>query len=247
MKSFLLISFFCFCNVQKTWAKAEPGAPPVYTLSFKTLALSNDDYSGIYVQSKPEEEPVLLSFNRYRRSKPIEYEGTSPMVFFRIEKTGIPETPFRKVPVASFKLPFDRTPKDLLLIFRPNKQEKATAPKFSTFGMDDSPEAFPTNTVIFFNATSITFVGIVNKEKSAFPPGPSKTFPMEDSLYVAIALHAEDSTRVLFENTFKFQEDRRVLIMLHPPKREGSLRIQCYYVTENMAKPQQSVEESKEE
>jgi len=238
MKPSYLVTLFSLFTFQLLWAESTPEAPPLHTLQFKTLALKTGNYSGIYVQAKPKEDPVLLSFNRYRRSKPVKYEGASPIVFFKLEKTQNPEKPFRKIPVASYKISTENTPEDLLLLFSSKVKESPSDPEYSIFGMDDSSEAFPFNTVIIYNATPLELIGVVNKEKGQFPKGPSKPFALKDHLYAAVAFNSESGPRVLFENTFKFPAECRVLLILHPPKRKGSLRIQCYYVTENMEKPQ---------
>lgn len=220
-----LFSMLCF-------AEEELGELPSFKVSFKTLALEKGDYEGIFIQSQTNDSPIPVNFGRYNRSDPYVYEGPADIVFFKLKPTEDPEQPYNKVPVAFFKIT-DKTPdEDLLLLFRPLREEGTAGEKFSIYGMDDSQKAFPVDTVIFVNTTSLDFLGLVNGEKADFPKGPSKPFTLTSTFKTSIVFDSNQKFHYMFENSFNFQKNSRVLMVLHPPKRRGSLRIQCRFITE---------------
>jgi len=233
MKLLFIFSFLTCYSFHQIDGQETSNQLPVFTLSFRTLALEKGEYADMYIQSDSEDEPTPVFFNRYRRSGSVSYTGTSPLVFFKMEKAPDPEIPPRRIPVAVFNITESTPRSDLLLLMRPNPSTEPNQPEFLVSEMDDSREAFPQNSVIYINLTSLDLVGTVNKKRADFPRGVSQPFSLTPTLNTAILYDNEQDIHFLFENSFEFQKDSRVLLVLQPPKRRGSLRIRCRHIVDS--------------
>lgn len=232
MKLVFLLTFTLLFSRYDLHGQERSEDAPTFNITFRTLALEKGDYTGIFIQADPEEEPTPVYFNRYRRSGSVTYKGTSPIIFFRIEETSDPEIPFRKVPIARFKITEATPTEDLLLLTRPNPVQKPNQPELFISGMDDSRDAFPQNTVIFMNLTSLELIGLVNEERADFPKGPSIPFSLTTTFKTSVIFDDTKDFHFLLDNSFSFEDDSRVILVLQPPKRKGSLRIRCRYIVD---------------
>jgi hypothetical protein len=233
MKYFLIIFYFILSVLY--------GKGPVdqeiqnNSVKIKTISIRNGDFDGIYLFSSPKEsEPSLLSFNRFRRSPSINYEGPFPIIFYHLK----PQNPSIlnpiRVPIASFTPPDGSNVKEWLLFFDPVQNPQPGEPLFRVLGMDDSLSAFPVDHGIIFNATTIEFSGIIDDAKYKIPIGPGNVFELKDSTRTALAIQRQGTPIVVFENTFTFRKGTRTIIMIRPPTRKGSLRVEGYIIQESV-------------
>lgn len=231
-----LLAIFSFCCLSAIMV-AQPAAEdvPEVEMEVKVMSIGRGGFDGILLQSRDQEEPLLMRFSRYRRSEPIRYVGAPDLVFFRLEPSGDPESPWRRRAVASFAVDAGRPVRDLLLFFLPLPEPDAdTGMVFQVFGMDDSFEAFPRDTAIIFNATGATLYGQVNRRSHIFGAGASGAFSLNRDFNAAFAIETRDGPRLVFENTLEFSEDLRAIVMLRPPRRARSIRIVSYNIIERL-------------
>lgn len=210
---------------------------PEVAVQLKVMRIGRGDFSGIFVQPSERGEPQELSFSRHRRSQAIQYTGPGRIVFFRFAPPPEPDAPPLRLPVAVFEIDLENPVRELLLFFLPvpnPEQRKAGEPLFQLFGMDDSFEAFPRDTAIIFNATGATLYGQVNRRNQVFSAGASKPFALNRDFNAAFAVETRDGPRLVFENTLEFSEDLRAIVMLRPPSRARSIRIESYNILERL-------------
>lgn len=209
--------------------------PPTVEITIKTMAIGRGDFDGVLLQAEEDADPVALSFSRYRRSDPVEYKGTVPLVFFRQTPNPNPEEPPVRTPVATYSMNPDNPVEDLLLFFLPLPEpDPATGFPFKVFGMDDSLAAFPRDSAIIFNATGALLYGRVNGDEQVFRAGASQAFPLGRDFDAAFAVETRDGPKLVFENVLQFSEDLRAIVMLRPPNRARSIRIVSYNIIERL-------------
>ena len=215
-----------------------PDEPPLHQLTIRTLSIGTGDFAGIHLQTGPDADPVELDFNPHRRSAPVQYEGPLPLIFFRKGPPPEPDAPPARIPVAVYPEREADVPEELLLFFLPRAEaDPDTGTLFQVFGMDDSLEAFPRNTLVVFNATGIPLVGKIHEDAFRSRPGASRPFALRRTLYTGFAVETEEGPRIVFENNLEFAPDMRVILMLRPPRRPRSIRFQSYNIIERLDRP----------
>ncbi len=218
--------------------------PPTVETVFKTMSIGRGDFSGIKVQAKEDEQPVSLSFSQYQRSQPIEYEGPVPIVFFREKPNPDPALPPIRIPVGSVNMNIKNPVKEALFLFLPVAQESDSllggdlpGPKYKVYTLDDSLRAFPRDSLIVFNATGANLFGQVVGREMLVPDGATGPFDLSRNFTAAFAIQTRDGPKLVFENVLQFSGEQRVIFMLRPPKRRGSLRIQAFAIPESLDSP----------
>ena len=246
----LLASGFWLLSATLSVAQVdEEEAIPTVSVTLKTLSIGRGSFSGILVQAEEGEDPVPLTFSRYQRSAPIEYEGPAEIVFFRQSANPVPDQPPVRTPVGVVSMDPANPVEEALVIFLPLSPEEAGGPVVSPLGqglqpqytpqfklwvMDDSLEAFPRDSLMVFNATGARLFGSVIGQEMLIPAGATGPFDIGRNFRAAFAIETQDGPKLVFENVLEFSGEKRVIFMLRPPKRRGSLRIQAYAITENL-------------
>ncbi|MEO0795348.1 MAG: hypothetical protein AAFX93_09310 [Verrucomicrobiota bacterium] len=214
---------------------AQEERPQTIALQFSVLPLGKGNFHKIKVESEPG-LVTELSFSNLNRSETINYHGPNPIRFFREKPAPTESDPkaTKRVVVATYDL--SERWDDALLMFKslPTKNEQKH--EFTVLGIDDSPGSFPRGSIIAINATNIQLIARMGKERLVIPPGPSPAFSFlpyhEDPLLISIATDSKDGPKLLFENSLTFAPDSRVLLIMKPPRKKGSLLLKVYSISE---------------
>lgn len=213
------------------------------SFDFRVFRVGNADVEGVQYLPSPIEEPRELSFLRYRRS-PVtyEYRGPNPVTFFRTVPDPTPEDPAatRREPVG--QLAIDPSIKEALVFFITNRLHgrAPNEPEMYVMAMDDSESGFPPETMIIFNATGARLASRIAGNDSWLGYGPSRAFSMrkfiEEAVPVAFAIESREGPLIVYENDFRFTSDERVIMLLEPPRRPRSIRIQTRLIVDSPAR-----------
>ena len=215
-----------FCPVAS--GQAEP-----IDLSFRVLSVGAGAFDGIHCQPEPGEVEEL-SFSRFLPSAPLRYRGPAGIIFFRLElsPTGEP----RRIPVARVEVP--QGVERCLFFFR--KGDDGALP-YAIDWIDDSPGAFPLDSMVLLNATGRNLIARVGNEELALPPGSSPAIPFgkirNREIPVKLAISTASGAKLAFGNTIDAGSGGRVVLVLEAPRRAGSLRIRTYAIIEREPLP----------
>jgi hypothetical protein len=235
MKYRLIPCVLCLLSLC-TLPAQEAEAPPRLKTSFSVFPLEAADWKGIYYapNGNPADEATPIEFNQLERSILYPYDGPAPLTFFR--KYTNPEAETVWIPVAITTPGTGDLPHDIILFFSPAKTEG----RFDVNFMPDTPETFPDESIVFFNTLNIPLVGVLNDSRILAPPGLSTPLDVssyfEKSVPIAMAIHHQDDLHLVLRNQIRFSPERRTLIILRPPQREGSIRIRTQRLTEYTGK-----------
>ncbi|MCB1121015.1 MAG: hypothetical protein KJT03_05670 [Verrucomicrobiae bacterium] len=207
---------------------------PTRSLSFWAYRVGNGNWSGIRFEARNGEVDTL-SLGKFMKGRVHEYEGPARLVFFREVPSPTPTEPDRIVrdPVAQTMLPAGL--EEAILVFTSTKSE--TEDEFR-INVIDGGDGFPANTIRVFNATGVRLAGKVGRENTYFDPGPSEPFSLEPFLErgipVAFLVETREGPKFVFEKDLEYAEDRRVILLLEPPRRKGSYKIQATNLIERV-------------
>lgn len=228
-----IIKLFSFLTVFVFWT--ESSAEPVQNkidVYFSVFPLDSANWRGIYFSpaGNPLDDRALLFFNPSERSPYLKYSGPPNLHFFRMVQNSEGE----KTPmiIATVNLHSLENNSRLILFFDPNDDSDT----FQISVMRDTPEHFPDESIVFFNTMNIPFIGILNNTKIHLNPGLSIPISVSDFLNtnvpIVLAIRDNEDIHLVAKNNMRFSENRRTLMLLRPPRREGSLRIRTQRLTE---------------
>lgn len=107
--------------------------------------------------------------------------------------------------------------------------------------MDDSLDAFPQDSVLAFNASGVQLLARMGKENLRIVQGANTPISYErflnKQMEVAFAVETEDGPKMVFENLLEFSDDHRIILMLGPPLRPGSMRMMVYSIPQFLEPP----------
>ncbi|CAM2987264.1 hypothetical protein [Rariglobus hedericola] len=134
-----------------------------------------------------------------------------------------------------------------LFVLVPKLAPDAEGLEFDVLASDDSPTAFPPETLRVINATPANLAGRIGAEQVSLPPGVSRTFattaflaPDEDhdpGMPVGLAVHMPAGWVALYDAPLSVSPNTRVLVIVLPPKNAGSTRIQVRAVHQTLPPP----------
>ena len=203
------------------------------SLNFRVFGAGLDDFQDLFYFDGGEFVP--LGFKKTSRSvSTYEYRGAPRITIFAANpayRANPLETP-AFLPLASLRI--DQSYPDSLLIFvadAKNRQKQKEKRNYKLFLLDDSPEAFKGNTIYVINATEIDLYGKIGTEtlilssnsnqKSDFSQFASDNKPVP----IRFAFQTPEGPRLTMSNDVPLQLNRRVVLVLMNPRREGSTRI----------------------
>jgi len=184
-------------------------------------------------------EPVYsralkLSMNTRERSDYLRYRGVNPMPIYSKGK----DEEGKDILIPEYSVQFDGRSGQWLVML--DKVRDEAAPPHRSFVMAYNEREFPEGSLLFFNTTNAKFYGVLGKERVDINPGANT--PMDISQYydseIPVGLVVEDGEQVhkVLYSKIRFFPERRTLMILRPPKREGSYRIQAQRLTEYLGK-----------
>ena len=208
---------------------------PTRTLSFWAYRVGNGNWSDIRFKAQPEEIDTL-SLGKFMKNRVHEYEGSPQLIFFREEPDPTPINPnhLQQIPVAETTIPARVA--EAILIFRPATKDSGA--EFSVYFVNADLASFPVNSVRVFNATGARLAGKVGDQNKYFDPGISEAFSLtqffDEGIPVAFLVETSEGPKFVFEKDLEYAENRRVILLLEPPRRKGSYKIQATNLIERV-------------
>lgn len=218
--------------------------PDSVSLNFTVLRIGKADFSGVKVEDA-NGDVIELNFKRIQRSDPVEYAGVNPITFFREIPAPTLDDPnaVQRIPVAQYLAPPELD--EALLFFRPARGGDKTSLEFEIVGMDDSLRAFPKDSVIVINAADVPLFGRLGDANVKLVSGANPAISFRNYLNgefpVGFAVQTEDGPKLIFENQLEFEEDYRIILLLAPPRREGSIRLNVYSIPQLLRERQPAI------
>jgi len=216
--------------------------PETITTEFKIFGIGKDGYQDLFYNSGTEFHE--LTFHRTHRSPTTyTYEGPRQFSIFVRNSDFNPEDPLSPafIAVASHKLKEIGGRRLLILSAGHGNREKADANRsFRIFELNDSPDHFERNSIIVLNATGARLFGMVSEQRITLPTGFSEPIPYEGSVgsagatRIAFALETKAGPKLVMSNDLKLPNNRRILLILQPPRRPNSLRIDVRMLSESI-------------
>ena len=177
-----------------------------------------------------------LTLGKIVKGRVHNYEGSPQLTFFRETTTGSPASTIRvdRKPVASIKIPPGVT--EAMLIFSPNRT--ATSTEFAITLIEADMARFPPNSIRILNRTGARLAGKIGTNSQYFNEGISGAFDfsnyLEDGVPVTFLVETEEGPKFVFDKQLQYATDRRVILMLQPPRRKGSYKIQVTNLIEKI-------------
>ncbi|MCC5807774.1 MAG: hypothetical protein JJU00_15725 [Opitutales bacterium] len=203
-------------------------------VTFTVFGETGYDWSGLYV-SPDGESFEELPFVRYTRSAPLRL--TVPGDRIRVYRRDLADDGTLVYPVAGEAALGDGVDEVLLFFFA----ERGRTPRegrgrFRVVAMDDSSVALPRDHLVFFNATGVQLFGALDTRELTLNPGQSRAFDLRGlfgrEVPVGFVVRSGETFERVLVNRMRFSPDRRTVILLLPPRREESYRIQAVRLSE---------------
>ena len=208
-------------------------AQETVSVNFRVFGAGLDDFQDLFYFDGGEYMP--LGFKKTSRSvNTYEYRGAPQITIFApnpAHRTKPSETP-AFLPLASLRI--DQSYPDSLLVFvadAKNLQKVKEKRSYKLFLLDDSPEAFQENTIYTINSTEIDLYGKIGTETAILSSNTSKNTDFSrfasnnKSLPIRLAFRTPEGPRLTMSNDVPLSLNRRVVLVLMNPRREGSTRI----------------------
>jgi hypothetical protein len=227
-----LILLVCFCFGVS--GSAQTNTEPTRDISFWAYRVGNGNWTDIMFEARAGETDTL-SLGKFMKGRVHEYTGQARLTFFRERPEPTPADPNRVVrdPVAQTVIPDGIY--EAILIFTASPQD--TASEFTVY-LIDGGSGFPSDSIRVFNATGVTLAGKVGTQNRYFNPGPSEPFSLEPffnkGIPVAFLVETREGPKFVFEKDLEYAKDRRVILLLEPPRRKGSYKIQATNLIERV-------------
>ncbi|MGF1451214.1 MAG: hypothetical protein ACFB21_03950 [Opitutales bacterium] len=230
---------------------AEAADPPATVeRTFRVASLDGSRPEGLHFAT--EGRDVELEFRRFRRSQDYEYVGPPTMTFFTrsvTEDGTIIRTPVGVVEVAPEE-------NEVFILFLTtdsliDRRLRQTTLPYSLLWLDDSRSGFPFGSIRVVNACGASLIGKVGDEElllpySCTPPMDFDEIDINDNGWIpfAFAIKTPEGYEIVYRNEVQFSEADRTLLILRPPRRARSLRIQTFLIEQ--ADPEAESEEEAE-
>lgn len=205
----------------------------IVTVEFSVFGVGLDSFEDLLFFDG--EKYVELHFNKTSRSTEV-YAYRGPQVIRIVTPNPAYPGPSNDEPMylEVTQVSAVTSIQNALLVFAADKQNRQVAKekrKYRAFLIDDSPTSFPANSITIINATSVDLYGQVANERFQFPTNSTKLISYEnfarddEAVPIAFAFDAPDGPMLTMSNTIPLPRDRRVVLILMNPRREGSIRI----------------------
>jgi len=213
------------CLLGLVWGGVALGqAPNEVSVTFTVFKDTTDPIEGVFFVGEGG-RAAEVTFRRGQRSFSFRHRGGPVIHFFRksVDASGNEV----RVPVGAATL----SPqwREALLFFFPNPQWPTTGPEFFVQAMNDSRSAIPTDHLVFFNATGATLLGVFGQQEIELGVGATGPFDLgpflDSSVPIGLVVKDGESFREVYVSRLTFSPGSRTILLLMPPRREGSYRI----------------------
>ncbi|MEC8405531.1 MAG: hypothetical protein VXZ08_05540 [Verrucomicrobiota bacterium] len=229
MKCILIITF-CFISNAFIAVSLFAQNEALIRTKFRVMPVQSAKWTGIYYKPEvnaPMQElkfqSLSRSFNRYS------YYGVNPIIFYRENgRNDDGELTYKEVGKTSI------SNNQTLIIFVPNAANNLS--EFNLISLDDSPKGLPNNHLSFINITGIQLACRFLEKNQFLKPGLTGPISLQEAInenvFIGLAIQDGDRARVILKNNWYFYTGNRHLILLLPPKKPGSYKIQAYRISE---------------
>ena len=205
--------------------------------SFRFWAYRTGDanWSDIRFESKPGDTETL-SLGKFMKGRTHEYQGPRLLTFFRETSAAVTQGSSKWVrkPIASIRIPSGA--KEAILIFTPVTDTAGV--EFSITIIETDQKEYPPNSLRILNQTGTRLAGKVGASSQYFNAGISKAFDFSNyhsnGIPVAFMIETEEGPKFVFEKRLDYALNRRAILLLQPPKRKGSYKLQVTNLIEQV-------------
>ena len=218
---------------------ALPSAQQV-EFEFKVFGIGNDTFDGLYYFNNGSFE--TLDFHKTHRSvKTYYYRGPEEFAVYIENPEFDSSNPQSKEYLPIHTNAYGPISNRMLIIFAAapdNRTVDSTQRRFKLFNVNDDINHFSRNTIVVVNATGARLFGKVSENKITLPVGVSEPINYDNEkgnhTQIAFALETETGAKLVMSNDVKLSNNRRVLLILEPPRRPSSLRISVRMLSESI-------------
>lgn len=235
--SFLVLGISCL--------KAQQD-PITISINFRVFGVGNDSFEGLYFFDG--EVYKELNFHKVSRSVNI-YSYRGPKVFrlFLKNEHYQPADPTSKEYLSVASSTVDSSIEEALLVIHAHPANRSFSPderQYQLYFINDDRAYFSRNSILLVNATGRALIGRIGATDVLVNVGISEPIPYSGksarkTTRLAFALQTEKGTRLVMSNDVQLSSNRRIVLILMPPREQGSMRI-------TMRKLSQSIYEDEE-
>ena len=206
--------------------------PPATSMNFRVFGVGNDAYEGLYYFNGRLYLP--LTFHKVSRSvETYQYAGILDFGVFVKNSDYVASDPTSLPYIQIATTTLSPQTDTGLLVFNAhpdNKNADDVNRRFQIFLIDDSENYFARNSIIIVNATGANLFGRVGDEDLMLPSGASEpvSYPNSKSgktTKMTFALQTEEGICLVMSNDIHISNNRRIVLILLPPKKPNSMRI----------------------
>ncbi len=209
---------------------AQPASEPSRSIEFWAYRVGNGNWSDIRFENG-DGEVATLQLGKTVKGPIFEYRGPSQIKFFREVSAPTAANPHNLTQGTIAQVIIPSGLEKGILIFTANPDDPKSGREFQVYLINADPGEFPANSLRVFNATGVRLAGKVGRETLYFEGGASEAFSLspfkEEGIPVAFMVETRQGPRFVYERDLHYREDRRVILLLEPPRRRGSYKIQA--------------------
>ena len=231
----LIIALFTLVSLQSNAAE-----PTDVTLDFRIFGVGSDDFKGLFFFNGQTYEE--LTFNRTSRStKTYRYQGKPTLGLYLQNpdfKAEQPDQP-QYIQAGSTNIPNHVSTSVIIIAAEQENRKVARAQRrYQAFVMNDAKETFGINAVAILNTTRVQLYGKVGEETLSLAQGASQQFDYtrysgkEKGIPVSFAFETKFGPRLVMSNDIRLAKNRRVILILQPPRHQNSTRIETRILSE---------------
>ena len=206
---------------------------------FTVLAGGEADWQGIAYQ-RTATDAVPVAFSPQRRSE-VQKAAGEALVFTRERIDPATAKPVR---VAVARASWPAGVRTGLLVFVPRATAGADGIEFDVLAMDDGDEGFPADTVRLLNLAPVPLLARLGEHNYEMKSGALPPIRLADvaakgvaSLALAVGLRTEEGMVPLYLGPIEIRPRSRVLVLVLPPRVEGSRKVRVNVIVQAVAKP----------
>lgn len=205
------------------------------------FAIDRNPIQGLYYNG-PDGSKTALQFASRRRAGPFPYEGSPEINFYQrvtSEETG--ESKFQAVTSASI----DQSNGEVLIFFLQNNGNSNGVDEpetLRTIAVDDRPSSFPNGHFRVLNASGAHLEGMIGNQRLSLGFEVSEPHPFssimksgQNWVEIAFVVRLPDAYEMVYANQITFSSRNRSIMVLRPPRRSNSIRINTYLIEDNVA------------
>ena len=206
---------------------------------FTVLAGGEADWQGIAYQ-RTATDAVPVAFSPQRRSE-VQKAAGETLVFTRERIDPATAKPVR---VAVARASWPAAVRTALLVFVPRATTGADGIEFDVLAMDDGDEGFPADTVRLLNLSPWPLLARLGEHNYEMKSGALPPIRLADvaskeaaSLALAVGVRTGEGLVPLYLGPIEIRPLSRVLVLVLPPRVDGSRKVRVNVITQTVAKP----------